>query len=104
VRLVTLHCGGESESTRELIETLYLRPSMLPGTIRKVQEAAIRINRRRIHALYQEKKKLSQLSQPALFQGGAGGKKEEHAEDPELDKAANAVIERETKIIKAIQQ
>jgi hypothetical protein len=70
------------------------------GTIRKVQEAAIRINRRKIQALYREKKKLSQQSRPTLFQTDG----EDTKGDAEWNKEAEAAIEKERQTIKAIQQ
>lgn len=62
-----------------------------------MQEAAIRINRRRIEELYREKKRLAQQSRPALLQDGTG-------EASEWDTEAARVLEEDRKTIHAIQQ
>lgn len=67
------------------------------GTIRKVQEAAIRINRKRIEALYREKKQLSEANRPSLFQ-------DDKLSQSEVDGEAIAAIEQDRRVIHAIQQ
>jgi hypothetical protein len=75
---------------------------MISGTIRKVQEAAIRINRKRIQTLYREKKRLSSLNRPSLFQGDESETKEETSS--QLESEAKAAIELDKRVINAIQQ
>lgn len=67
-----------------------------------MQEAAIRINRKRIQTLYREKKRLSNLNRPSLFQGDESETKEEASS--QLDSEAKAAIELDKRIINAIQQ
>lgn len=79
------------------------RLCLLLGTIRKVQEAAIRINRKRIQSLYREKKRLSNQSRPTLFQGDEQELPEENG-SMQLDSEAKAAIEQDKRVINAIQQ
>lgn len=64
-----------------------------------MQEAAIRINRRRIEALYREKKHMSKVKRPALFQ-----EEDDPSNNSEVNVEAQAAIEQDKKIIHAIQQ
>jgi hypothetical protein len=67
-----------------------------------VQEAAIRLNRKRIQTLYREKKRLSQLNRPSILQG-EDGEADAKSGSSSCDKEAEAAIEKEKKMIKAIQ-
>jgi hypothetical protein len=97
--MVVVHCGGEWEGYCNSGLTLCVVLSVTcpyTGTIRKVQEAAIRINRRRIHALYREKKRILQANRPSLFQS--------EEDEKGWDKEAEKEIEKEKMVINAIQQ
>lgn len=68
-----------------------------------MQEAAIRINRRRIQTLHREKRKLLNSSRPELLQGKD---QESMGEDEtlQMDNEIKAAIEHDKRIINAIQQ
>jgi hypothetical protein len=68
-----------------------------------VQEAAIRINRRRIQTLHRDKRKLLNSSRPELLQGKD---QESMGEDEtlQMDNEIKAAIEHDKRIINAIQQ